>query len=161
MNRIWRRTASLAATAVLAAAAHAQPPVAQPVTVRHSADEKFASVEHEYVTYVLGQFPVVATYLAAFFVPETGAAIKFLWWTHTLALLVFLFILALSRPARAQSAPWFGAGSPESKKGSPDMARLTPLQAVGRGLAAHRRVGRRRRAGGSLLDIGAQRWLAA
>ena len=64
MNRIRRRTASLAATAVLAAAAaHAQPPVAQPVTVRHSADEKFASVEHEYVTYVLGQFPVVATYL--------------------------------------------------------------------------------------------------
>src|SRR5580698_8564870 len=64
VNRIRRRTASLAATAVLAAAAaHAQPPVAQPVTVRHSADEKFASVEHEYVTYVLGQFPVVATYL--------------------------------------------------------------------------------------------------
>src|SRR5580692_101374 len=64
VNRIRRRTASLAATAVLAAAAaHAQPPVAQPVTVRHSADEKFAGVEHEYVTYVLGQFPVVATYL--------------------------------------------------------------------------------------------------
>jgi uncharacterized protein (DUF885 family) len=63
VNRIRRRSALIAATAVLGAAAYAQPPVAQPVTVRHSADEKFAGVEHEYVTYVLGQFPVVATYL--------------------------------------------------------------------------------------------------
>ena len=64
MNRIWRRTACLAASSVLAAAATpAQPPIAQPLAVRHSADGKFAAVEHEYVTYVLGQFPVVATYL--------------------------------------------------------------------------------------------------
>jgi uncharacterized protein (DUF885 family) len=41
----------------------AQPPVAQPLSVRHGADAKFASVEHEYVIYVLAQFPVVATYL--------------------------------------------------------------------------------------------------
>ena len=62
--RIRRLSALLAATTALAAtAAHAQPPVAQPLAVRHSADEKFAGVEHEYVTYVLGQFPVVATYL--------------------------------------------------------------------------------------------------
>ncbi len=62
--RIRHLSALLAATTALAAtAAHAQPPVAQPLAVRHSADEKFAGVEHEYVTYVLGQFPVVATYL--------------------------------------------------------------------------------------------------
>lgn len=64
MNRLRRHTTRLAATGVLAAAAaYAQPPIAQPVTVRHSADEKFAAVEHAYVTYVLRQFPVVATYL--------------------------------------------------------------------------------------------------
>jgi Fe-S oxidoreductase len=35
-------------------------------------------------------FLLMATYLAAFFVSEGGAAVKVLWWTHTLALLVFL-----------------------------------------------------------------------
>jgi uncharacterized protein (DUF885 family) len=63
VNRNWRPSALIAATLVLGSAAHGQPPVAQPVSVRHSADEKFAVLEHEYVTYVLGQFPVVATYL--------------------------------------------------------------------------------------------------
>jgi len=31
--------------------------------VRHTADGRFATVEHDYVTYILQQFPVVATYL--------------------------------------------------------------------------------------------------
>ena len=47
----------------LAMPAAAQPPAAQPVPARHAADARFAVVEHEYVTYVLKQFPVVATYL--------------------------------------------------------------------------------------------------
>jgi uncharacterized protein (DUF885 family) len=38
-------------------------PKAQPVPARQSADGRFAAVEHEYVTYILQQFPVVATYL--------------------------------------------------------------------------------------------------
>jgi uncharacterized protein (DUF885 family) len=64
VNRIRRRTVCLAAiSAIAVAAVHAQPPVAQPVTVPHSADEKFTGLEHAYVTYVLAQFPVVATYL--------------------------------------------------------------------------------------------------
>jgi uncharacterized protein (DUF885 family) len=37
--------------------------VAQPVPARHRADERFAQAEHDYMTYVLAQFPVVATYL--------------------------------------------------------------------------------------------------
>jgi len=41
----------------------AQPPVAQPLSVRHGGDARFATLEHEYVTYTLRQFPVVATYL--------------------------------------------------------------------------------------------------
>jgi uncharacterized protein (DUF885 family) len=46
------------------ALAQTHPPVAQPVTVHHGAgDARFAQVEHEYVSYVLQQFPVVATYL--------------------------------------------------------------------------------------------------
>lgn len=48
---------------LLAASASAQPPVAQPVSKPHGDDQKFAAVEHAYVTYVLAQFPVVATYL--------------------------------------------------------------------------------------------------
>ncbi len=32
----------------------------------------------------------MVTYLAAFFVSDDGVAVKALWWTHTLALLVFL-----------------------------------------------------------------------
>lgn len=43
--------------------ARASPPSAQPVPARQTADARFALVEHEYVTFVLGQFPVVATYL--------------------------------------------------------------------------------------------------
>src|ERR1700712_1407116 len=35
-------------------------------------------------------FGVMATYIGAFFVSDTGAAVKFLWWTHTLTLLAFL-----------------------------------------------------------------------
>ena len=35
-------------------------------------------------------FLLMATYLAAFLVPASGPAVKVLWWTHTLALLVFL-----------------------------------------------------------------------
>lgn len=38
-------------------------------------------------------FLLMVTYLAAFFVPNTGAAIRVLWWTHTLTLLVFLPII--------------------------------------------------------------------
>jgi uncharacterized protein (DUF885 family) len=45
-------------------AAQTHPPVAQPVPAHHGAsDARFAEVEHEYVTYVLQRFPVVATYL--------------------------------------------------------------------------------------------------
>ncbi len=36
---------------------------------------------------------LMVTYLAAFFVPDTGLAIRALWWTHTLTLLVFLPII--------------------------------------------------------------------
>jgi Fe-S oxidoreductase len=35
-------------------------------------------------------FTLMATYLAAFFVSDASPAIKALWWTHTLALLIFL-----------------------------------------------------------------------
>src|SRR5580658_8209353 len=49
--------------AVAAAAAAAKPPAAQPVPAQHAADARFAVVEHEYVSYVLQQYPVVATYL--------------------------------------------------------------------------------------------------
>jgi uncharacterized protein (DUF885 family) len=47
----------------LVLSASARPPLAQPVATQHSGDERFAGVEHEYVTYVLSRFPVVATYL--------------------------------------------------------------------------------------------------
>lgn len=43
--------------------APARPPAAQPLPARHAGDQSFASLEHEYVRYVLRQFPVVATYL--------------------------------------------------------------------------------------------------
>ena len=62
MIRTWLRVAL--GTALLGAgAALARPPVAQPLPAHHSADAGFASLEHEYVTYMLRQFPVVATYL--------------------------------------------------------------------------------------------------
>ncbi|HXZ59887.1 MAG TPA: DUF885 domain-containing protein [Steroidobacteraceae bacterium] len=38
-------------------------PVAQPVQKRPWADARFAAVEHDYVVYILGRYPVVATYL--------------------------------------------------------------------------------------------------
>ena len=43
--------------------ATASPPAAQPLPVRHRADAPFAVLEHEYTTYILRRFPVVATYL--------------------------------------------------------------------------------------------------
>jgi uncharacterized protein (DUF885 family) len=58
------KSLAIAALCVLAAAsAGARPPAAQPVPARHTADARFAQVEHEYVTWFLHQFPVVATYL--------------------------------------------------------------------------------------------------
>jgi uncharacterized protein (DUF885 family) len=53
----------LTALVLSTATATARPPAAQPLPARHAADERFAAVEHEYMTYVLRQFPVVATYL--------------------------------------------------------------------------------------------------
>jgi Fe-S oxidoreductase len=38
-------------------------------------------------------FALMATYLAAFFVPSTGPQIRILWWLHTLSLLIFLPII--------------------------------------------------------------------
>jgi Fe-S oxidoreductase len=35
-------------------------------------------------------FVLMATYLAAFFVSDAGIAVRLLWWTHTLTLLIFL-----------------------------------------------------------------------
>jgi uncharacterized protein (DUF885 family) len=55
--------ALLAVVTLGAAVGAARPPAAQPVPARHAADAHFARVEHEYVTYLLQQFPVVATYL--------------------------------------------------------------------------------------------------
>lgn len=38
-------------------------------------------------------FLLMVTYLAAFFIPDSGAATRILWWTHTITLLVFLPII--------------------------------------------------------------------
>jgi len=58
------RAAPLFAPLMLATlTAVAQPPVAQPLPARQLTDNRFAALEHEYVTYVLQQYPVVATYL--------------------------------------------------------------------------------------------------
>ncbi len=71
--RSMRPAAVLLALATAAGAA-ARPPVAQPVPMHHTGDARFATVEHAYVTYVLGQFPVVATYLGgAAFDPSLAA----------------------------------------------------------------------------------------
>jgi uncharacterized protein (DUF885 family) len=59
----WRKLLVLLSLAGFAAHAGAAPPNAQPVPARQSADARFGAVEHEYVTYLLRQFPVVATYL--------------------------------------------------------------------------------------------------
>jgi uncharacterized protein (DUF885 family) len=53
----------IAVCCLAAASAGARPPAAQPVPTQHAADARFAVVEHEYVTWFLHQFPVVATYL--------------------------------------------------------------------------------------------------
>lgn len=45
------------------AATRPRAPVAQPLQKRPWADARFAQVEHDYVLYFLGRFPVVATYL--------------------------------------------------------------------------------------------------
>jgi uncharacterized protein (DUF885 family) len=72
-SRLLLPAAALSALG-LATAAGARPPVAQPVPMHHTGDARFATVEHEYVTYVLGQFPVVATYLGgAAFDPSLAA----------------------------------------------------------------------------------------
>ncbi len=46
------------------------------------------SYESGFIAFLI--FLLMVTYLAAFFVDEGGTAVKALWWTHTLALLVFL-----------------------------------------------------------------------
>jgi len=79
--------AACAACAALAQPAPTQPaaaaalppatpraPVAQPVQHRPWADARFAAAEHDYAVYILGRFPVVATYLggAAYDAQLTG-----------------------------------------------------------------------------------------
>jgi uncharacterized protein (DUF885 family) len=61
--RLLTQVAPLLAVVLAATSAAAHPPTAQPVPVRHVADARFPAVEHEYVTYILAQYPVVATYL--------------------------------------------------------------------------------------------------
>jgi Fe-S oxidoreductase len=46
------------------------------------------SMESEVIAVLI--FLLMVTYLAMFFVPEGGAAVKALWWAHTVTLLVFL-----------------------------------------------------------------------
>ena len=46
------------------------------------------SYESGFIAFLI--FLLMVTYLAAFFVDEGGTAVKTLWWTHTLALLIFL-----------------------------------------------------------------------
>ncbi|HMH13238.1 MAG TPA: (Fe-S)-binding protein [Edaphobacter sp.] len=49
---------------------------------------KKVSYESGFIAFLI--FLLMVTYLAAFFVDEGGPVVKALWWTHTLALLVFL-----------------------------------------------------------------------
>src|SRR5580698_6308234 len=49
------------------------------------------SYESGFIAFLI--FLLMVTYLAAFFVDEGGVAVKALWWTHTLALPVFLPLL--------------------------------------------------------------------
>ncbi len=49
---------------------------------------KKLSYESGFIAFLI--FLLMATYLGAFFVADGSAAVKTLWWTHTLALLVFL-----------------------------------------------------------------------
>ena len=63
VKRILRLISAVTVALGAVLSASAQPPVAQPVPARHRADQRFAQVEHDYMTYALAQFPVVATYL--------------------------------------------------------------------------------------------------
>jgi Fe-S oxidoreductase len=49
---------------------------------------KKVSYESGFIAFLI--FLLMVTYLAAFFTPDTSPALKALWWTHTLALLIFL-----------------------------------------------------------------------
>jgi Fe-S oxidoreductase len=49
---------------------------------------KKLSYESGFIAFLI--FLLMVTYLAAFFVPEGSLQVKALWWTHTLALLIFL-----------------------------------------------------------------------
>ena len=49
---------------------------------------KKVSYESGFIAFLI--FALMVTYLAAFFVSDGGVAVKVLWWSHTLALLVFL-----------------------------------------------------------------------
>ena len=49
---------------------------------------KKISYESGFISFLI--FLLMVTYLAAFFAPEGSVTIKALWWTHTLALLIFL-----------------------------------------------------------------------
>ena len=49
---------------------------------------KKVSYESGFIAFLI--FALMVTYLGAFFVADGGVAVKALWWTHTLALLVFL-----------------------------------------------------------------------
>jgi len=46
------------------------------------------SYESGFIAFLI--FLLIVTYLGGFFVPETGAAAKTLWWLHSLAILIFL-----------------------------------------------------------------------
>ncbi len=50
-------------------------------------------------------FLLMATYLAAFFVPADGPAARLLWWTHTLTILVFLPIIPHTKHLHLVLAP--------------------------------------------------------
>ena len=62
-GQILTRCLGLLGATLLSVSAAASPPAAQPLPVRHRADAHFALLEHEYVSYILRRFPVVATYL--------------------------------------------------------------------------------------------------
>jgi Fe-S oxidoreductase len=49
---------------------------------------------------------LMATYLAAFFVSDTGAAVKFLWWAHTLTLFLFLPLIPRTKHLHLVLSPF-------------------------------------------------------
>jgi Fe-S oxidoreductase len=49
---------------------------------------KKVSYESGFIAFLI--FTLMVTYIAAYFVSDSGLAVKTLWWTHTLALLIFL-----------------------------------------------------------------------